>query len=374
LRLTTLNHPWPVHPDEAEFTVALTAPQPYPVHPPGYPLWFAAGWIAHRIGFGPYASYELWSMLASCAGPAFFFLGLRSSAGDSLAWMAGLALGVNPVWWFEGVTALNYAAANCLAIVLVSMCWRAWMTDNPKASLQAAVLLVVASGIRLDLALWFAPLVAWSRRSSRRLALAVLLISSIAMWGLVAGILYGGRNPTGVSHTLQILWSTSVFSRGLIDGLVRNAVKLGVYLTWGLGAGAVVAVWAARRISVGHAPAGAKRFLLLWIGPVLAFQLLVHITEIGHALWYLAPIYGLIALALSTLRSRGVAVAILSLVSAASIAQFYLYPWSADVRGWRRLVNAKVAFASASGLRQIDQRDRIHRPNNYWTVPTSQAP
>jgi len=375
MRLATSQHPWPAHPDEEEFVAALGFPRPYPVHAPGYALWVAAGTLASRLGASPYVSFQAISVAASCAAPVLLYLWLRQMTGDGLAWLTGAALGVNPVWWFEGVTALNYAASCTVSLVVAMLAWDGIERRSGQLVWLAAGILAVAIGLRADLLMWTGPLVVWAAwRISRPMGalVALGLAVSAAAWAIGVRHLYQGEGAPSVRHTLEVVWSTSTFSRGIIDGLLRNTSKLGAYLAWGLGIGGPVAAWAMLGI-VRRPPLRTKvgRFVLVWIGPGLAFQMLIHITELGHAVWYLPAVYLVMGLAVSTISRRSVALGIMVALVAASIIQFSSYPWSSGVSGWRRVLNAKVAFASASGLRQIDQRGRIHRPNDFWNVPDS---
>lgn len=375
MRLATSQHPWPAHPDEEEFVAALGFPRPYPVHAPGYPLWVAAGTLMSRLGTSPYVSFQAISAAASCAAPVLLYLWLRQMTGGGLAWLTGAALGVNPVWWFEGVTALNYAAACTMSLVVAMLAWDGIERRSRRTVWLAAAVLTVTIGLRADLLMWTGPLVVWAAwRISRPMGAftALGLAVAAAAWTFGVRQLYHEEGAPSVRHTLDVVWSTSTFSRGIIDGLLRNASKLGAYLAWGLGIGGPFAAWAIIRI-VRRPPLRTKvgKFVLVWIGPGLAFQILIHITELGHAVWYLPAVYLTMGLAVSTLPRRSVSNGFMFAVVAASIIQFSTYPWSSEVSGWRRVLNAKVAFASASGLRQIDRRGRIHRPNDFWSVPDS---
>ncbi|MFO0974490.1 MAG: hypothetical protein U1A27_13770 [Phycisphaerae bacterium] len=121
-------------------------------------------------------------------------------------------------------------------------------------------------------------------------------------------------------------------------------------------------------------------FDLLVLLPLLLFQLFVHVTEAGHVLWYVPFGYAILERELAfafpwRLRPGPVFVPdrrpllFLFVVFILSSFQFLAYPWSANVTGWRRTLNAKVAYLSGSGLMQIDQRRAIHQPNDFWTVP-----
>jgi hypothetical protein len=90
--------------------------------------------------------------------------------------------------------------------------------------------------------------------------------------------------------------------------------------------------------------------------------------------WHHAPLFLLAAIALHGLDPyRGARLALL--VAVASAAQFLIWPWNADSTGWKRVVDAKVAYMSRTGLNQIDQRERIHSPGDFWrTTAHDDAP
>lgn len=376
LRLSVWPHPWPVHPDESEFIAALGFPHPYPVHHPGYPIWVLLGTLAGRAGLSDYAAFAVWSIMASCVAPAVLYSWLRHECGDRLAWLSGLWLGVQPTWWFLGVTAWNYSMAGLIATVVARWCWNALRRGRTTPVLAGAALLAVSAGLRPDLLAWLGPLVVWTAwRGARRhgVIAAALLLSGAAIWAGVSAWLYRGEGGPSLAHTLSVVYSTSVLSRGLVDGVARNAVKLLAYAGWSLGVGGALLVAAPLiRRQVRPAQPTVPRFFLIWLGPVAAFQLWVHVTEIGHAVWYLPAACAAVALTMCRRLDRRTAGVLLSLAVAASAAQFWFYPWRSDVSGWRRVLNAKVAFASAAGLRRILERDAMHRPGDFWT-PRSAA-
>lgn len=370
-RIATIEHPWPVHGDELEFVAALGFPRPYPVHPPGYVLWIALGTLLNAMGVGAYASFASLSLVASILTPMLLYLALRCVAGEGAAWWSALAMGLNPLWWFCGVTAWNYVAANLVAAIVLVVAAVGWTQRRTPAVRLAAAVLAVGAGLRFDLLMWFGPLVLWTAgRVGRRelIGAAAALVAGAACWMVIGSVLYSDANAPSLAYTLSVVRSTSVIDRGLVDGLLRNVVKLAAYLGWGFGLGAIPIAYS---LIVGFRsrtpPAIPVPLFVLGVGPVLAFQSLVHVTEIGHALWYLFPAYALLAVSCSRRPRRRTWIA--AAVAVASAVQFVAYPWGTDVTGWRRVLNAKVAFASAAGLSRIDQRGRIHTPNDFWRVP-----
>lgn len=380
---TIRDHPRPVLPDESEFISALGFPSPYPVHSPGYPLWVALGTLARSAGFTPYGAYQVWSFAACAAGPMLLFLLLRRADPDT-AYLTSLAFSVNPLWWFHGATALNYSLATVSAMVIFSLAWQALCRRNSRRAIGAAMILALAMGLRFDLLIWCGPALLYVasvcgkvEESGHRRSFAPTLIATAAIlvigafaWVVVSRRLYSVAGAPSLSHTLSVLRSTSVLERGLVNGLARNAVKLAVYLAWGFGLATLLLLWALPRFAF-HLRHSKReiRFLFIAFTPLLVFQLLIHITEAGHALWYLPAAYAVLFHAIVLQPFRRTGKVILVAITMSSVLQFLYYPWSADASGWRRTLNAKVAYISRKGLMNIDQRARIHQPNDFWTVP-----
>ncbi|MFQ5429219.1 MAG: hypothetical protein ACE5E1_02815 [Phycisphaerae bacterium] len=392
-RLPFLTHPVPTHPDEAAFTAGIGFPADYPVHPPGYPLWVAMGTLLARCGLTRYASYEAWSVLASLAAPVLLYLllmrmlpgadrsqhaqgGPRPPAAnpgepraDRLAWWLALAFGLNPLVWFHSVAALTYLPATVAALAVVLLVDRAVTTDDRRPLLRGAAILAIGLFLRPDLLLYLGPLVlyaAWRLRS--RTAPMIVAAGGLACAAVIA-FLYTRHDAAAASrfaHTREVLLGTSVFQLGLLDGLLRNAVKIGANLVWDFGLGVFllpVTAWTLRRDRRRDRP----RFALfaLWLAPGGLFLLLMHVVQ-GYFLILLPAGYLLIGCMLRSRLAPRSATRLAAAVALFSLAQFLFYPWSADSTGFKRLLDAKVAFQSAAGLRHIDQRAKIHHGGDYW--------
>lgn len=412
-RLPLLGHPIPVHGDENEFVAAIGFPAAYPVHHPGYPLWVALGTLLARLGLSPYASYQAWSVFASVAAPVLLYIALRRSlvprrsaelhgeqnAADGLAWWTALAFGVCPLVWFLGTTALNYSLACAVGLWIVLLCLRArhaagHYTGEGRPSrrslplIQAAALLAVALLFRPDLLLWLGPLLiwaAWQYPMRARIGAALVLVAGLLVLLVVTGLLYGRvAEPAAtpdLRHTLDVILNTSIFRLGLIDGLARGAVKLAAIVGWTIGLPyliCLIGVWTAPA-AAGHpvmppaATRSARTMLLVWMAPLTAFLLLIHMSEAGHtillipaAYWFMAD---LLHRRLPPKRAAGFAAA----MAMASILQFTTYPWSAKSSGMRRILDAKVGYLSAAGLRRIDERRQIHTPGDFWKTGAHDA-
>ena len=76
--------------------------------------------------------------------------------------------------------------------------------------------------------------------------------------------------------------------------------------------------------------------------------------------------YCLMALWLSERFRPAVATGIAVAIAMVSTVQFIAYPWSPSSTGFKRRLDAKIAYISGSGLRQIDRRAEINTPGDFW--------
>jgi hypothetical protein len=339
----------------------------------------ALGTALHFLGFSPYESYQAWSVLASILLPFLIYVALRRGVRDSLAWWTALACGVCPLLWFTGTTALNYAAGCALGFIVVVMCHRALSEDRTRPLLAAAVLTSISLCLRADLLLTVGPVIAFAAWRLRRIggfrALMILAGGVVLLVGATA-LVYGradARMPAPhLRHTLDVILGTSVFRLGTVDGLARNAVKLGVNLVWHLGA-AFLLLPLAVIYNARSARRDTRVFLVLWWLPSTAFLLLIHMTEPGHMLPLLPAAYCLIAIWLNDRVRPESAVRWMKAIVLLSVVQFVAYPWSPSSRGFKRVLDAKIAYVSGQGLRQIDRRGEIHAPGDYWRTTIHHA-
>lgn len=380
LRLPFLDHPKPVHPDESEFVDAIGFPQPYPVHPPGYPLWTAMGTVFAKFSRGEYEAYQVLAVIGSAIASLFLYLILRRwVCGDGVAWLASLAMGLNPLMWFHAVTALNYTMACAAALAVVYFQVRSVTDQRPRDLKIATSIFAVSLFLRPDLLLWIGPL--WAALAVRHPlktwlpAALVLAVAAIGTWQ-VAGYLYGQSDAgrAAMAHTREVVWNTSVFNLGLRDGFMRNGLKLIANLVWDFGILAVVLplAWRTARKG-GERGRNVTNVVLLAALPLVAFTLLIHMSEPGHVMLLLPAGYAVLAAGLACVSVRAGKIAAMAMAALAA-AQFLLYPWSPTSEGYKRIADAKIGYISAAGLRQIDRRAEIHRPGDYWPTGASSAP
>jgi len=337
------------------------------------------GTLLTRCGAPPYAAYQAWSVVCSVLAPWLLYLALRREVDDTIGWWIALAMGVCPLNWFMGTTALNYSAACAAGLFVVLNCRRAVVDKSAGHLRWATAGLAVSMQLRPDLLLWLGLMVlvtAWRfKRADRVFCLLILGLGTAWVFG-VQSWLYGRAPSTGdvpqVGHTVDVILNTSVLRLGIVDGLLRNTAKLVAIAAWQVGLPLFICMGGClirhgnRSGSTDDPLARQSVFLLLWVTPLVAFLVLIHMTEAGHTLLLIPAVYWLIAhfLASRCTRRRGLILAIS--IAVASALQFSLYPWSAESKGLKRTLDAKVAYISAAGLRHIDDRDLIHTPGDYW--------
>ncbi|MBK8271117.1 MAG: hypothetical protein IPK83_23505 [Planctomycetes bacterium] len=382
LRLPFVGHPAPVHPDELSFVSAIGFPAEYPVQHPGYPGWVALGTLASWMGVGSYWAYAMWSMAASAIGPVIAYRVFRRFLGEGTAWWLGLALGVNPLMWFMSVTALTFPLATAIGLGTVLLAVKAEREKKLGMLVAAIGALVLGMLVRGDLGIYLGLLVLGvnatvAAKSKMWIAPALLLVAALAFVSATRlAYLRGDEAAVAarLAHTQDVVLNTSVFRAGLVDGLLRNVIKIGVNLGWDLGLAFPVFVFSVGYLARCWRAMQPGAWLVgMWLAPGLLFLACFHVVQ-GYFLILLPAALLCIGLALE--RWRGVVVARRAAIGivVASAVQFLAYPWSVESTGWKRTVDGKIGFLSRAGLMGIDQRERIHEDGDFWRTGAHESP
>ncbi len=387
-RLLIWSHPDPTHPDEVVFVEALGFPAAYPVHAPGYPLWVGLGTLAQSLGLTGYTAFKIWSLVASLVGPCLLLALGTYWFHRRIALLTALLFGLLPVTWFHSVTASTYVTASCFGIAIAWLIWTSIARQSNVRFWFASIALCVCLFLRTDVLLYLGPLLLFGAYCHRRSATAAALILppiALVVFYWLAQQIYAGAEPDAFArrslHARDVVMGTSVFELGLIDGLLRNGVKMCANLGWNLGSLVVALIVGTllRRLthslydegSAGAINASAnlttwrRWFLLIWIAPGLLFLMLMHCAQ-GYFLWILPVIcLGCVLLAQRLMPQRAVATT-LFIALVITTVQFVFYPWSAASTGTKRTIDAKIGYQSLRGLQQIDRRELIHKQGDTW--------
>lgn len=269
-------------------------------HPPGYPLYVAAGRALLALTGDPVAALTGLALLAAGAAvAALYWLGWMV-AGRPLALLAAVGLAGSPLLAFHAVVPLPYAVEGALATAVAALLWPLGRGDARLAP-WAVLALAAAGGVRPSLLLLLFPL--WLLAARAGLggwrpvvgALGVLALATAAWFGpmlLLAGgparYLATARELYGSTVRATTVWGEPGGWLGNIRGLLEATVL-------GLGAFLLAFPRVLRGLRRGPGPPGTARFLLAWTLPPLAVYGLVHFGQSGYLLTVLPALYLLLA-------------------------------------------------------------------------------
>lgn len=291
--------------DSANFALGLddynvAAHQP---HPPGYPLYVAAAWLARGALGEANAAFVALSVAASVAA-AILTLGLawRLLGGRGAAVAAALFF-TSPSVWGHGLVAYPYAF---LALVAAATAWTALETrwGRRDLSLLGAIVLGVGAGFRPDVVpllgpVWLFGALARGPRAvalgGAGLALGVLawLVPMVERSGgwqayLDAGVVYGAYWTVPTESLPAFVAGVRRNLATLLPYLVQTSGPLlALLLVYGLGRVLAPPMLRARPLLA---------LLPLWVVPPLAFYSLVHVGNLGYLLT-VAPAFAILGAA-----------------------------------------------------------------------------
>lgn len=245
--------------DEALFSLGI---REYDVarhhpHPPGYPLFIAAGKLLHLLGLDEFHALQVVVVAGAMAlFPALFWLAREAGFGFTTALCGAGIYCFLPNVWVYGGTAFSDVPALALTFAACALLLRG--RSDERAYVAGAVLLGVAAGIRTpSLLIGAVPalLATWHRLRARS-------------WAAVALAMISGALIAGSSYTGAALASTSVPEyRAAVEGQAKWVREVDSWRNPGRG-------------SLANA---AKTFLLSPIGnfavlPFLAFCAIVSLV------------------------------------------------------------------------------------------------
>lgn len=291
--------------DSANFALGLddynvAAHQP---HPPGYPLYVAAAWVARGALGEANSAFVALSVAASVAA-AVLTLGLawRLLGGRGAAVASSLFL-TSPNVWGHGLVAYPYAF---LALVAAATAWMALETrwGRRDLSLPGAIVLGVGAGFRPDVVPLLGPV--WLFGAAARGRRAVALGGAGLALGVLAWLVPMVERSGGWQAYLETTvvygayWTVPTESLpAFVAGVRRNLATLLAYLVQTTGPLlALLLVYGLGRVLA--PPMLRARPLLallpLWVVPPLAFYSAVHVGNLGYLL-AVAPAFAILGAA-----------------------------------------------------------------------------
>jgi 4-amino-4-deoxy-L-arabinose transferase-like glycosyltransferase len=326
-------------------------------HPPGSPYFVLLGRAALLVTGDDNAALILVSVLASVGAVIGEYALARMLSGRRAALLSALVLMTQPVFWGYGTIATAWTLLACLSVGIGLLC-AAMLRGARRVVIPSAVALGVASGFRLDVTAFLAPLwlfAVWQvePKVSRRLLACVLVAAGVALWlvPVAAGTSGGVNGWWGRLLALLPDRSQGVLARQFTGNTLISFGTLFVVV----GPSLVLATMCDRRAaarwlrSLSHSALGV--FWVLWIAPAFVFLWLVDSTEPGHDLVFVPAlcVLGSAAVVQAAPRLRRLLVCGAALVAVQAIVFLYAAPVSNAPLA--QAMNLTVLNLTARGIR-----------------------
>jgi hypothetical protein len=324
---------------------------------PGYVFYVAISWLVRQLTHDSNSALVAVSVVASGLAAAAAYLVARRFARPGAAFAGAIGLGLSPVAWTFGETAVPY---ELLALGSVSIAGAFHGSrGRPGRTIAASLLWGVAAGFRQDLLIILGPLWLWSIGPMpwrERAVAAAAVAAGCVLWLAPSAIGSGGLDgyiAAVVAQTGRVETMSPVAAGA--PQLVRNLALSVFGLFWGsLAIGLVMLVRGLARLpAVGRSDNAT--FFALWIVPMLVFYTFVHTGDPAYVLSILPAIFIAFAAWLDAMAARYPwAIALGAAVAIAQGVFFVVGPYglSADVLAEHdRSIRELVAVTSATPAR-----------------------
>ena len=337
-----------------DFNIAAHQP-----HPPGSPYFILLGRASLALVGDDNTALILISVIASAGAVVAEYVLARLLFGPRAALLAALVLMTQPFFWGYGVMADAWTLLAFLSVGIGLLC-ALMARRNGYLVLPSAAAMAVASGFRLDVTVFLAPLWFWAlwRAESdgrRRLAAMALVLAGVLVW-LVPVAAGGGGAEAWSDRLLALLPSPELAPETRIRQLEANTfIALGTLLLTVGPSLAVSLLCDARRTWswLGDQLHGGCAVLwVLWIVPSFGFLWVVDSTEPGHDLLFIGALVALVSgLVVATARSIRRIVLSGGIVLALQVGVFLFAP-PLDGRPLAWTADTMLLNITAPGLRQ----------------------
>jgi hypothetical protein len=327
----------------------------YDVPMPGNIGYVLLGKVAHLVLPNPVHAYLAVNIGLTCVGVAFAYLFSTLLVAQTLAAASAFALSCNPMVWWHGAVIASYLV---WLAVLPAIGWfglRFVRSRRFGDMLGATIALGVGMILRPDLIafgspLWFGCLALGRARLRYWIIGVAILAGCCAAWFLGTAWVLGGADVYLERVKAKHDWDMegySFSSRGLVEGLLRNGTKYGLFLAW-----SALLFLAPFGREVAHRFARPRTswrgtlLALLWVGPSLYFSFFVFTGNAGLIFPVLPLLYVGAAMGLGRLGVRR-PVAVMVGLGLLSATQFLATPLLRETDQRRVILN--VTFFRYSG-------------------------
>ncbi len=361
-RVPYLNHFELMGKDGPLYIGALALDEHYDVPMPGNIGYVLLGQLASLFAADPVTAFLAVNIALTVLGIGFCYLFATLYVPRPLAAALALALSCNAIVWYHGAIIASYPV---WLAVLPAIGWFGvrYTREREFGSLIGASVALGAGMIcRPDLLffgfpLWFGCLALGKAPWRHWLVGGVIVGLACACWFFGTAWVLGGVDVylerVKAKHEFDRT-GYSLFSRGMVEGLMRNGVKYTLFLAWGAwialfpfawGLGCELRAWRARWRGL--------LLALLWVGPSWYFSLLIFAGNAGLIFPFLPLLYLVAARGFEHLLGRQHAwraVAAMLLVGVASLAQFVGTPLRTERNQRDVILNVMFLRYSGAGI------------------------
>jgi hypothetical protein len=263
-------------------------PKLHQPQPPGYPLFIAFARLIHWFVSSPEVTFWIISVVVTLASAAALYLVAEHMMSRWAAAAVVILFLLNPVLWFSRLRSPLRLWLALFSSLIAYCAWRCWNGER-RFVWWGALALGLGTGFRPDLLAYLFPLwaiSAWrATRSWKQVVRGSMIIVALsaswlgvvvyAMGGLAAGVeVFASYLAEQSSKDSLLFASPEVWLRPISRLAIWNGTAI---LGWFW-----VPIIAYRSTIVKDQ---RWPFLLLWVGPGLVAQLMIHIAAPGHTLF-----------------------------------------------------------------------------------------
>ena len=338
---------------------SLSLGRDYDVPMPGNIGYVLLGKAAHLVLSDPVHAYLAVNIGLTAVGVAFAYLFATLLVPRPLAAASAFALACNPmVWWHGGVI----ASYPVWLAVLPAIGWFGLRFVRHRRSgdmLGATIALGIGMILRPDLIafgspLWFGCMALGRARLRDWLIAVAILAGCCAVWFFGTAQVLGGVDVYLERVKAKHDWDKEGYSfgsRGLVEGLLRNGTKYGLFLGWSAVLFLVpFAVEVGSRLARLRASWRSVLLALLWVGPSLYFSFFVFAGNAGLIFPLLPLLYLGAAMGLGRMGLRK-PVAVMVGLGLLSAAQFVATPLLRETDQRRVILNVTFFRYAGPALR-----------------------
>jgi len=270
-------------------------------HPPGYILYIGLGKIINTLFNEANTTMVVISILFSILTVIFLYYLTKDIFSRKIAIISSILLIFNPIFWFYGEIATIYSIEAFFATLVAYLSYQVFR-GRDKFFYLSSLTLGIAGGFRQDLIIFMLPLwffcLFYNKKSVIRIIKAFsILIFSILLWFIPTIYFTGGYSSYSSASSIineNFQNSSVLFGASALSHLVMLIKLLSwLFLAFGIIGILLLLLYLIinrKNLNFNIFYNTKFIFLLLWILPMLLFQILIHSPKPGYILLYISAI------------------------------------------------------------------------------------